>query len=176
MTPPKFNPRFPDAEIRTWASQYDYPGELELIAGPVAAAKRRGWLKYDEFVAIAEWKSSRPRKQIAGNAPDLVREITTIAFSPKTSPRLSIEILTILDGVAWPTASVFLHFCHPEPYPILDYRALWSLSVDVPSQYTFPFWEAYVEYTRRMARKARVDMRTLDRALWKYSELHQPAA
>lgn len=170
---PSFRPRFPLSEIPKWAGRYDYPGEPELIAGPVATAKERGYLEYPDFVAIAEWKSSRPRKRVAKNPPALVEEITRVALASATSRRLSIEVLTLLDGVSWPTASVILHFCHSEPFPILDFRALWSLSVDVPTQYTFPFWNAYTEFTRRLAREAATDMRTLDRALWKYSELHQ---
>jgi hypothetical protein len=77
-------------------------------------------------------------------------------------------------AVGWPTASTILHLCHKDPYPILDFRALWSLSTEVPD-YRYPFWEAYTAFTRAMATLADVDMRTLDRALWKYSELHQRA-
>ena len=173
MTVPSFRPRFALSTIRKWAAQYEYGGEAELISGPVAAARKRGYLALDEFRAFGEWKSPRPRKRIASNSAELVREITTIALAPKTSPRLAIEILTLLDGVSWPTASVILHFCHPTPYPIVDFRALWSLSSDVPAQYTFPFWDAYVSFTRAMATDASVDMRTLDRALWQYSKVHQ---
>lgn len=171
--PASFRLRFSLSEIRMWAARYDYPGEPELIAGPVATAKKRGYLQYSEFVAIAGWKSARPRQRVASNAPALVEEITRVALAPATSPRLSIEVLTILDGVSWPMASVFLHFCHPKPFPILDFRALWSLSVDVPSQYTFSFWSAYTKFTRQLAKDAHADMRTLDRALWKYSEINQ---
>lgn len=85
-------------------------------------------------------------------------------------------MLTLLSGVQWPTASVILHFCAAEPYPILDFRALWSLSEDVPpSGYTFPFWWSYCEATRCLAAKARVSMRVLDRALWQYSKENQLA-
>lgn len=121
---------------------------------------------------MAEWKSRRPRKWFSSNAAPLVEEVTRIALDPTSSPRVAIGVLTLLSGVGWPMASVILHFCHSEPYPILDVRALGSLSVPEPSQYTFPFWEAYVAFTRQMATEARVDMRTLDRALWKYDELH----
>jgi hypothetical protein len=110
------------------------------------------------------------------NQPSFVEEVTRVALASTTSPRLAIEVLTILEGVSWPTASVFLHFCHPEPYPIMDFRALWSLSADVPAQYGFAFWEEYSGFIRAMASESRVDMRTLDRALWQYSKLHQDAA
>ena len=79
----------------------------------------------------------------------------------------------LLDGVNWPTASVLLHFGARDPYPILDFRALWSLQVSVPKQYGFEFWWAYSECCRVLAKKHKVSMRTLDRALWQYSKEKQ---
>ena len=175
MASPQFHLRFPKTEIRHWASLYDYPGEYELMRGPVADGRRNGYLTAEAFAAIGEWKSPRARKRRAANASNFIEEVTRRALAPSTSPRLAIEALTLLSGVSWPTASVILHFCHPDPYPIVDYRALWSLSSAVPSQYRYAFWDAYTSFTRALAKGARVDMRTLDRALWKYSELHQPA-
>ena len=84
--------------------------------------------------------------------------------------RLRIGVLTLLEGVELPTASVLLHLAHPDPYPILDVRAIWSLGIDKqPSYYPFEFWMAYTEACRALAREAGVSMRTLDRALWQYS-------
>jgi hypothetical protein len=34
------------------------------------------------------------------------------------------KVVTLLNGVRWPTASAILHFCHADPYPVLDVRAL----------------------------------------------------
>ena len=135
MSSSQFRLRFPKAEIRHWASLYDYPGEYELMRGPVADGRRNGYLTAEAFAAIGEWKSPRARKRRAANASNFIEEVTRLALAPSTSPRLAIEALTLLSGVSWPTASVILHFCHPDPYPIVDYRALWSLSSAVPSQY-----------------------------------------
>lgn len=170
-----FELRFPGVDLKKWAARYDYPGEAELIAGPVARARKRCYLEHSEFLAIGEWKSPRNRKRHASNAPEFVVEVTRLALAPGTSPRLSIEALTLLAGVEWPTASVILHFCHVDRYPILDFRALWSLSTDIPARYTYPFWEEYSEFTRGLAERHGVSMRILDRALWKYSEVHQNA-
>jgi len=72
------------------------------------------------------------------------------------------------------TASVLLHFGYRDLYPILDFRALWSLSVEPPKEgYDFEFWSAYTTHCRELARQAEVDMRTLDRALWQYSSDNQ---
>jgi len=64
----------------------------------------------------------------------------------------------------------------PRSLSNLDFRALWSLTVDVPTSYTYDFWARYSEFARQLAHRAGVDMRTLDRALWKYSEMRQRAA
>ena len=175
MSPSPFALRFPSSQIHHWAALYDYPGENELILGPVALARQNGYLDSVTFSAIGEWKSPRPRRRRAANVPAFIEEVTRLALKPTTSPRLAIEALTLLSGVSWPTASVILHFCHPDPYPIVDFRALWSLSIAVPAQYRYDFWDEYTQFTRALASQANVDMRTLDRALWKYSELHQRA-
>lgn len=79
----------------------------------------------------------------------------------------------LLDGVSWPVASVLLHFGSCDRYPILDFRALWSLRIKVPKQYDFGFWWAYTLYCRSLADEHNVSMRTLDRALWQYSKEKQ---
>ena len=84
--------------------------------------------------------------------------------------RLRIGVLTLLQGVEMPTASVLLHLGHRDPYPILDVRAIWSLGVDKqPSYYSFESWWAYTEKCRALADEAGVSMRVLDRALWQFS-------
>ena len=173
---PSFKLRFPDNEIAKWAALYEYPDEAALIAGPAAAAKRRGHLSFDEFLQIAEWKSKRPTRKYRQNEPALVEEVSSIALAAGTSPKLAIEVLTILSGVSWPLASVILHFCHERPHPILDFRALWSLSTPVPSVYTYGLWAEYVEFTRSLSARTGHDMRTIDRALWQYSKLKQTGA
>lgn len=171
--PVAFKLRFPERDIAKWAALYDYPGEAELLAGPVARARERGYLDMQTFMAIGDWKSPRSRKRRASNPAPFVEEVTRIALAASTSPRLAVEALTLLSGVDWPTASVILHFCHSDQYPIADFRALWSLSTEVPSRYNYAFWEDYTECTRAIARRSGVNMRTLDRSLWKYSDLHQ---
>jgi hypothetical protein len=35
------------------------------------------------------------------------------------------------------------------------------------------FWLEYLAFTRRLARRLRLDIRTLDRALWQFSKARQ---
>ena len=73
-------------------------------------------------------------------------------------------------------ASVLLHFGAKEPYPILDFRALWSLGLKAPSEYTFELWWGYTEYCRAVCDREGIQLRDLDRALWQYSKDFQDKA
>ena len=77
-----------------------------------------------------------------------------------------MEVLTLLNGVSLATASVLLHFCAPDPYPIFDPMSLWSVQATLPNKPNFDFWWEYVLTTRKLAKQAKVSMRVLDRALW----------
>jgi hypothetical protein len=126
----------------------------------------RGYLKKCELQKAGVWKSPRSKPKIESNDPDFIREVTKIAFSTYNE-RLKIEVLTLLKGVGWPTASVLLHLFDKELYPIIDFRALESLQCHVENDnYDFEFWSSYTAATRNLAKSANVDMRTLDRALW----------
>ena len=120
------------------------------------------------------WKTPRTRSRCATNTEAAVVAATRTALSTEDVHQ-RMNVLTNLHGVAFPTASVLLHFAHWDRYPILDFRALWSLGVDEPpAAYTFEFWAAYTRECRSLAEAAGVSMRTLDRALWQYSKEHQP--
>ena len=70
---------------------------------------------------------------------------------------------------------MILHFGHEDGYPILDYRALWSLGVAKPSSYNFNIWWEYVTFCRAIAREYSLMTRELDKALWQYSKERQPS-
>jgi hypothetical protein len=165
----RFNKKF----ISKWANQYphEYDAELETILAP--QVRQRGYLLKPEFEKLCRWKTPRSQKRVASNPADYIEAVTQIALS-SPNERLRVEVLLLLDGVSWPTASVILHFCHTEAYPILDFRALWSLGVDASTvTYNFELWHEYTLYCRKLANEAGVSMRELDRALWKYSEVYQ---
>ena len=165
--------RFDRREILYWASRYpdDYDREVETEVAP--KVKKRGYFIKSDLQIICAWKTHRSKSRVASNLEDFIQAVTQTALST-SDERLRIEVLTLLAGVSWPTASVLLHFGHSDPYPILDFRALWSLSVDASKiDYDFKFWWKYTQYCRGLADKAGVSMRTLDRALWQYSKENQ---
>lgn len=173
MEPLELSLRFPPKEIRILASRFPAPDDSSIIKIALNA-KLRGYFSKNEFLKICRWKSPRTQPQCAENSEDYIFEITRLAFST-THERLRIESLTLLKGVSWPTASAILHFVSKDKYPILDFRALWSLGVDKPPPYNFSVWFSYTMFCRTLARKCKVDMRTLDKALWQYSKEHQPS-
>lgn len=168
-----FNLKFNESEIAQIASRYNY--ETDIILDPIInSVKHDRYLEYNDFLNICEWKTKRSKSRCALNDKIMVEECTRIALNTPVE-KLRIEILTLLSGVSWPTASTILHFCHEDKYPILDFRALWSLRITSVPTYNFSFWMEYTEFCRKLSARTQLDMRTIDRALWQYSKENQRA-
>lgn len=164
--------KFPESEILKWANNYDSSQEELDIIELKPKIQQIGYINKTQLKRIAYWKSPRSAKHIEANSDEYVEEITSWSFSAKEE-RSKIEVLTLLNGLSWPSASVILHFFHPSPYPILDVRALWSVTSNNTNQYSFSFWWEYVQFCREIAERNSVNMRTLDRPLWQYSKENQ---
>ncbi len=171
----EFQLRFQEEAIPQWASRYSYRGEDRIVTVVAPKARQRGHLTRREFLSLCEWKTPRSRPRCEKNPEGRIRDVTRLAFTT-SDDEAKIGILRLLDGVDWPTASVLLHFCDQLPFPILDYRALWSLGYAKPPPYTYYFWQAYTAYTRELARRTGHSMRVIDRALWQYSKERQRSA
>lgn len=168
-----FTLRFEPQAIEYWATRFpDGPTALRILNEIVPRVREHGYLNKRDFLTICEWNSTRPRALYRSNAEDFIREITRVSFATKHE-RVRVEVLTLLNGVSLATASVLLHFCAPDPYPILDSRSLWSMQATPPKKFDFDFWLQYVRATRKLAKQVHVDMRTLDRALWQYARENQ---
>lgn len=168
-----FTLRFPEADLAKWSTAYSYTendGPLRTEIRP--AVLERGWLKKAEFLSICKWKTQRSKSRCASNSEFTIRTVTRAALAT-SDEALKIDLLRTLVGVEWPTASALLHFTDPRPYPILDYRALWSLGFAKPPHYCTEFWLQYLAYTRELAESQGLSIRTIDRALWQYSKAKQ---
>ena len=165
--------QFDPADIQHLAAQYNRGNQqdtaeqdiVDRIAPQVKASKS---ITVDDFRLVCNWKTPRSKSRVRENSPGFIHEVFQLALSAKEE-RLRIELFTLLKGVSYPTASVFLHFFHENPYPIIDFRALEALGAEQPGNYSFDFWWAYVTACRKLAQESAVDMRTLDRALWQWS-------
>jgi len=168
-----FRIRFPLDQIPDWAARFEDDGsDARFLADVRPAVRRRGYLTPREFRDLCYWKTPRSQSRCRRNAAGDIRTITQAALAT-TDDALKMDLLRLLQGVDWPTASTILHFCDRRPFPILDYRALWSLGYVRPPHYTMPFWLGYVGYVRELARRSGHPMRTVDRALWQYSKSRQ---
>ena len=165
MEPPA-NPSVIAADLQNYAQQYDQTYDAP-VAALVESVKKRGYLTKSDLTILGDWKSPRIRPKLAQNSDDFIQEVTRQALSTP-SVRLAVHIPQVLVGVGMPVASTILHWFHPDPFPILDVRALWTLGLQDEVQ-SLDLWEKYVCLTRRLAQDWNTDMRTLDRALWQYS-------
>lgn len=164
--------RFKQALLRELSVRYVPSAGEDQLVKMRRSIGAKGCINGDQLFAIARWKSPRSAGRVNNNSESFVRELTSVALASEDE-RTRVEVLTLLDGVDWPTASVILHFLHKDPYPILDVRALWSLNSKKPNQYNYVFWSQFVQATRALAEKNNIDMRQLDMALWQYSSENQ---
>jgi hypothetical protein len=123
----KYKLRIPSKKLRQYQQQYDYgsEGKLEKFHG---IAAKQGYLTVAQLHEICHWKSKRRAALAMNNSASLVKELTGFSFSAKNEAS-RLGTLTLLEGVHFPTASVILHFCLDQSYPILDVRALWRESL-----------------------------------------------
>jgi hypothetical protein len=169
----RFKLRFDEATIPALAKRYSFPDEDKILSEVAPRARIQGYFTKGDFEYLCRWKTQRSKSRVRKNSPKLIEDATRIALST-VHEELRIGVLTLLHGVSWPTASVVLHFAHQDPYPIIDFRALWSLGIETrPQFYTFDYWWEYTQFCRELAGRCLVSMRDLDRALWQYSKENQ---
>ncbi|MBL8529803.1 MAG: hypothetical protein JNL68_19145 [Burkholderiales bacterium] len=163
--------RIPFDEVAAYSRRYDYDADPKLAHIRVAA-QNQGFLVRDQLHEVALWKSRRRAALVKENEESFVKEVTEFAFKAMHE-HSRIGSLVLLSGVHYPTASVILHFCVDETYPILDFRAIWSLGLKQPSVYTPEYWVEYTSCCRSMAQQHGLSVRQFDMALWQYSKEHQ---
>ena len=132
--------------------------ENNIINDIAPAIRTRGYLTIKDLLIFSKWKSGNRTKHLVSKnskhkyyvKEDFVKKITSASLE-SSNERFRIEVLTLLDGVSWPTASIILHICTNEPYPVLDFRALWSLNFVNSVKYNFDFWWEYTLFCRMMS-------------------------
>lgn len=162
--------------ITEYAQRYDkrYKGTPdELIENELKDwFEERRYLDKENFVKLGIWKTPRQKKNYKSNSEGLIKEITKFSLLTKNK-EARIESLTALNGVLYPVASVILHFAFPDRYPIMDFRAIWSLGWQQPKYYTFEFWQKYCKEIKTISNELGLPIRTVDKALWEYSKENQ---
>ena len=160
-------------DISKYAEEYcknkalkDEDDRIKEIADKV---KERGYLTKSDLIEVSRWTSQeRNVGRVKKNSDNFVEEITRAALCLDTPEPDRINGLRCLRGVGLATASAILHWFHQDPYPIWDRRALETIQFE--NTPNFRNWETYVSFCRDVAEQKGVDIRTLDRALWQYSD------
>ena len=60
-----------------------------------------------------------------------------------------------------------LHWVKPDEFPMLDFRVVRALGLDEPADWEdLDYYDAFADQVLALAKRLKVDLRTLDRALW----------
>ena len=167
--------RFSESEITYWADQYveQTSAENMIIEQGLmdlrCEVQERGYLTKEELYRVAYWKTTRKSKIVKENSEEFVKEVTTKVFDA-TDDFEKLYDLTALRGIGEERASAILHLLDKDQYPILDIHAPWSCGLEWVQRTKYPFWQKYIHFCRDLAKRNSVDMRTLDRALYRFSK------
>ncbi|MCJ7777182.1 MAG: hypothetical protein MUP16_02560 [Sedimentisphaerales bacterium] len=138
--------------------------------------RNQRYLKKEEFKKIVGWKTrNRSVHYCEENESDRVRKLTKRSFCVGDEKDRIESLLGQkggLKGVGYPVASTILHFAFPNRYPIMDFRVIRSLGLKNPSIYRFEFWQKYCKEIQCISKKFDLDIRTVEKALWKYDKHH----
>lgn len=167
----RFVLQFPPSELLALANRYGYEQDNDALSAG------RNIANSDYSVAnlkiIIGWKSARIAGLIGKNTPSDVAKALRFATDKRTSERWAIETLCGLKGVGIPVASAILTMVYPDRYTIIDFRALEALGIQRDDgEETVDFYLEYLATCRRLAQVHKIDLRTLDRALWQWSKEH----
>ena len=163
-------------EILDWATLYidaqkpKRKCQEEDVIKIKCSVEDKGYLTKTELMEMGDWKRHTLPSLIVDNPVGHVEKITSEAFRPGDDWE-KLEKLTDIVGVGESVGSVILHLYGDGDYPILDKHALRSIGIDNKKvDYDEPFWRKYVKFCREKAKCHGVCMRTLDRALYKFSQ------
>ena len=129
--------------------------------------KEKGYLDFDEFFAIAMWKSVRQKNNYLKNK-ETIKSISKLAFVEKDESK-KMELLCSLPGVGVPTASAILTVVFPSKYAIIDIRCVEMLNrigFKLPSVISVKSWIKYLEIMRELANQYNLTPREMDKVFF----------
>jgi hypothetical protein len=158
-------------DIQYWATRYlKYDNGEDEKAFEAGRRICGGEWTRENLVEIAAWKSKRSLRWIDGNSDFEIADALRLALLAK-EPRSAFAVLMGLKGVAVPMASAILTAIDQRRFTVIDYRALGALGVPDVDYYKLDFYlHHYFPACARLATEHGVDLRTLDRALWAWSQ------
>lgn len=164
-------------QIKFYASLYDrgYPKrerdlQNEIMAG-MKLARERGHLLLNDLESIGQWKAPRNVYRLINNTEEEIANATNNLFVPDVDiNEESLTSLINLIGVSYPMASTILYYIFPHLYPVIDFRVMEM--VGGTTRYNFDVWEEYVTLCQDTARRYKLTVRDVEKALWKCHQVH----
>ena len=178
-------------QIEFYAYLYDrtYPvSEIKLenrikLMMEIAKIKRRHYMLRYGLKLIAKWKSRRSAGRIDENTVTEIRKATKILFAAdihKKQQKCIEKSLIKLEGVGYAVASTILYFKFPDLYPIIDFRVMEMVGVPIKYKFgkrqnidiKFSMWRKYVTLCQNTARRCKLTVRDVEKALWKCHQVY----
>jgi hypothetical protein len=168
------------ADFLMWSRKYDksfgWQAQRERELG--AKFRKAKALTCNDLTQVVEWKfKDEPEKKtrtlplVARNDEATINRLSSQALSiPSCEDAYRMNCLTLLEGINPVLASVILTFFDPKQYAILD-AAVWKalLGNPPPNLLTTQNYLKLVEAIRKTAAKQNLDVRVIDKALYKKS-------
>jgi hypothetical protein len=168
------------ADYLLWSRKYDKSmgWQLQKEKEIGARLRRTKVLTKQDLLQIVEWKlkDAQEKKQrvlelIARNDEATITRLSSQALSiPSCEDGYRMNCLTLLEGVSPVIASVVLAFFDPKQYCILD-AVIWKalLGNPPPNMLTTQNYLKLLMAIRKSAAKQNLDVRTIDKAVYKKS-------
>jgi hypothetical protein len=168
------------AAFLMWSRKYDkslgWQAQKERELG--SKFRKAKALTKADLAQVVEWKfKDQPEKKtrvldlVSRNEEATVNRLSSQALSiPSCEDGYRMNCLTLLEGVNPVLASVILAFFNPKQYAILD-AATWKalLGNPPPNMLTTQNYLKLLEAIRKTAAKQNLDVRVIDKALYKKS-------
>ncbi|OBF33435.1 hypothetical protein A5719_27845 [Mycolicibacterium peregrinum] len=154
--------------IDHWADRYPGKSDDEVLDRIGPRVRERGFYDREDFLTVGAWKSPRPKKSMASNTDEMIRDVTATALAAPLS--IQHRVLMILNGVLVPMASSLLMVWQPDKHTVIDVRAVKSLVAQEgmcdPGAGKYPPYVEYLTLCKEIAQRCNRSLRVLDRALY----------
>jgi hypothetical protein len=168
------------ADFLLWSRKYDkaYGWQAQRERELGAKFRKNKALTQKDLASVVEWKYKtdpeklvRAQELVARNAEEKVARITSqVLCLPNADDMYRLTCLSTLEGISPVLASIILAFFDPKHYGIFDLR-VWKPLLGNASAglYTPQNYIRLIEAMRKTANKHNLDVRIIDKALYKKS-------
>ena len=154
--------------IDYWSGRYPEGADEHVLNVVGPRVRERGYYDRADLIEVGNWKSPRARPLLKSNTDDIIRDVTSTAF---TAPLpIQHRVLSLLNGVRRPMASALLMVWQPDQHTVIDVRAVRSLvkngEIPDPAPEDYPAYIDYLAVCKAISKRFDCALRKLDRALF----------